>query len=173
MKRFFLASLLLLSFFVSSSFSSPTEEELKTAFVYNFLKFVSWPKFLGDTLHLCVVGKTALKSYLPALNGRFIKNRVLKVTVIEGEPLSSCQALFVGSLSSNKLKFLLEEAKHESVLTISDLPGFLKNGGIIEIFQVNNRLAFGVNLIAARKSGLKLSSRLLKLAKMVITYDNS
>ncbi len=176
MKHFFLV-LLLLSFLVSYSFSlsSPTEEELKTAFVYNFLKFVSWPEINSQNIYLCFVGETKLEPYLLSLDGKKIRKKLVKVREIKkiDSNLSQCHAIFVGKVSKKVMKQILQEAEKNMILTISDVSGFVESGGIIEIFLFDNKIRFKINLFVANKSGLKISSRLLKLAQKVIRNDHS
>ncbi len=169
----FLFVFLLLSSF-SSSVSGLTEEELKIAFVYNFLKFVSWPSG-SKNLYLCVVGETKLKPYLFALQGKSVKDKVISVKELSLDVKGAlcCNALFVGKLSRDKLKMIIRKAQENGVFTVSDLPGFAELGGIIEVFPVENKLRFIVNLSAAKLSGIKISSRLLKLAIRVINDDKS
>ena len=177
--RFFFFIFLFYVFLCSFAFSFEklTEEELKVAFVYNFLKFVSWPEKdnskekKSSTLNLCIVGKTPLESYLFSLDGKVIKNRIIRVRTADIDDLSECQAVFVGDLSNKDITFVLSSAVKSGVLTISDLPDFIYKGGIIEIFMVGNKLRFSINLVVSQKSGLKISSRLLKLARMVIRDD--
>jgi hypothetical protein len=54
------------------------------------------------------------------------------------------------------------------VLTVSDMPGFIEHGGMVQFVLENDNVRFEVNLSAANKSGLALSSQLLKVAARVV-----
>jgi hypothetical protein len=55
-------------------------------------------------------------------------------------------------------------ACERATLTISDAKGFAANGGMIELFTENHRLRFLINVHNAQRTGLRISSDLLKLA---------
>jgi hypothetical protein len=73
LSSFFIYLAFLSCFSSTYSIDLPTEEELKAVFVYNFLKFVVWPQ-KKEKIILCVLGKTHLRSYLLALNGKTIRD---------------------------------------------------------------------------------------------------
>ena len=166
----FFLYLIFFSYLFSSVYSLdlPTEEELKAVFVYNFLKFVVWPQ-KKEKITLCVLGKTDLQTYLLALDGKTIKDQRIEVKLIDTESIDRCQALFIGKTTKETLNYALNVARYNNILTISDLSGFVKNGGMIEIYSINNKLRFDINLKSAQEANLKISSRLLKLAKKVIS----
>ncbi len=170
--KILLLSILFLLFSISlfaQDSSSISPFEIETAFVYNFLKFVSWPDKKEEFL-FCVVGKTPLLPYLLDLNGQEINGKSLKVLHIspDSEQLDNCKAIFVGRLKKvNKTK-LFSKIDHKPILTISDRPGFVEKGGIIEIFLKQGRFRFKINLSVARKVNLFISSQLLRLSEEVI-----
>lgn len=53
------------------------------------------------------------------------------------------------------------------MLTVSDLPGFARGAGVIGLVNENNRIKIEINLKAAREAGLKISSRLLEVSRLV------
>ena len=82
-------------------------------------------------------------------------------------PFSACHLLFVPA--SDARQALAKMGGTEALLTVSDAPGFAQSGGLIELFQENGQMRFAVNVDTARRSGVRLSSRLLELAKIVRT----
>ncbi|SFM78173.1 YfiR family protein [Thermodesulforhabdus norvegica] len=163
---------------VSSDQNSPaydsgiSEERLKAAFVYNFLKFTEWPSRSDeeDTLLLCTSAPPAMTESLKDLEGRKIGKRTVKVLELEKAGNDRiCHALFIDDSSNNAMvPSLLHKFRNDPVLTIGDRPDFCRMGGIIQLFREGNKLRFNINLRQARKSGIKISSRLLKLARRVI-----
>ncbi len=149
-----------------------SEEQIKAAFVYNFLKFVEWPQENDQTpIVLCAVASSAMADTLRALNGKTIRKRPLKVVVHSRIPKSfSCDALFIGSdVGTRFAKVIFSHVQSQPVLTISDKQGFVREGGMIELFREKNRIRFKINLRAATAVHLKISSKLLKLAREVIS----
>ena len=147
-----------------------SEEQIKAAFVYNFLKFVEWPRENVRTpIVLCAVASSTMADTLQALNGKTIRNRPLKVIVHTRIPRSfSCDALFISSgVGTRFARVIFSHVQSRPVLTISDRQGFVREGGIIELFREKNRIRFKINLRAATAVHLKISSKLLKLAREV------
>jgi YfiR/HmsC-like len=152
--------------------AEPTEYEIKAAFVYNFAKFVEWPPDAfansSDPVRLCVLGNHALSSDLQRIiAGKMIGSRSLQVHRVGLFQIRECQVLFVGLSESGRLQQVLEAARGASVLTVGETPGFLEQGGVINFVFDQNRIRFEVNLKAAQEARLKLSSKLLNLAKSV------
>ncbi|HEX6504053.1 MAG TPA: YfiR family protein [Terriglobales bacterium] len=150
----------------------PTEYEIKAAFVYNFAKFVEWPPEAfskpSDSVRLCVLGNHSLASDLQQLiAGKTIGTRAVEVQRVSPLQITGCHVLFVGTLESWRLQQVLESARGTHVLTVGDIPGFIEQGGVINFILDQNRIRFEVNLKAAQDAGLKLSSKLLSLAKAV------
>lgn len=151
---------------------SPTEYEVKAAFIYNFAKFVEWPagSFSNPaaSLQLCVLGHDSLLTELQSIvAGKSIGSRSLQARDVDILEVKHCHVLFVGSAETYRLQQAVQAAQAASVLTIGDTSGFLDQGGMINFVFDQNRIRFEVNLKAAQAAGLQLSSRLLSLAKSV------
>jgi len=149
--------------------SSPTENEVKSAYLYNFGKFVEWPArgaAVGEFFTLCVLGDDNFGSTLEAtiagesINGK----RALVKHVAKPQDGVSCRILFIGSSEQRRLKEILAVLDNTSVLTVSDMPQFTRRGGMIQFVMEANRVRFEVNLTSAERTGLILSSQLLRLA---------
>lgn len=140
---------------------------LKAAFLYNFAKFTEWPSRAAP-LVFCVVGDADVATALiGTVRGQKINGRPLSVSQPQGtDSWRSCSMLYladadaVGPAGLGAIRML-------PVLTVSDDKGFSQGGGIIELYVEGERMRFAVNVDAADRSGLKLSSRLLGLAKVV------
>ena len=143
---------------------------LRVAFVYNFAKYVEWPKpiYGGAQFELCLSGSDSVIEALQRLKGQSVQQRKVTTRVLHfGDDYNGCQLLFVGRSEESRLKSLLANLKNMPMLTISNIPGFAKSGGMIELFREKKKLRFAINLDAAQNSGLSISSRLLKLARIV------
>jgi hypothetical protein len=142
--------------------------DIKTAFIYNFAKFVEWPRsaFQDDhsPLHLCLWGQP-MEGRLNLLNGREAQGRPIRVRSVDSvDSIPGCHILVVGDTSDSIRTQLLQVPARSSVLTISDSRDFTQQGGMIGLFVAASRVQFSVNLGAAQSAGLKMSARMLQLA---------
>jgi hypothetical protein len=152
--------------------AQPTEYEVKAAFIYNFAKFVEWPansfNSAADPLQICVLGNNRLRTDLQNIVAeKRIGSRPLNVRRVELFDIKGCHVLFVGLGETYRVHQALQEAQGGSILTVSDISGFLDLGGMISFTFDQNRIRFEVNLKAAQAAQLQLSSKLLSLAKSV------
>lgn len=147
--------------------SKPEEFQVKAAYLYNFGKFISWPgSKSGTSFPICVLGRDPFGSALDTtIAGDSIDDKKLVVKRISStHEADDCRILFVSSSEATALKEILLSVQKLPVATVSDIPGFVNQGGMIEFVLRENRVKFKVNLAAARQSGLALSSQLLKVA---------
>jgi hypothetical protein len=165
--------LLLVSFLFAGPGSQPciaelTEIQVKSAYVFNFIKFVEWPANTvqpEEKLRLCVAGNEQLRASLSALEGRKAGAHELHVVRVDAsESWRSCHVLYIDGQEQRRLVPGLKSLGDAPVLTISDIPGFAERGGGIGLLQRNDRMLFEVNLASTRKAGLRLSSQMLNLA---------
>ena len=145
-----------------------SELQVKSAYVFNFIKFVEWPAGAiktGDILRLCVIGNDGLQSSLSALSGRKAGAYELQVVHADNRTtLSACHVLYIGEREQRRLVPIIKSLGNAPVLTISDIQGFAERGGGIGLLARNDRMLFEVNLASTRKAGLRLSSQMLNLA---------
>ncbi len=155
-----------------------SEYQIKAAFLYNFARFVEWPPEksgeAGDPLAICIVGENPFGNTLDeliknkAISGRQLVVRRLKV----GQSARDCQVAFISSSEKKHMQSFLESLEGASVLTVGDVEGFAAMGGVINFTMEESRVRFEVNLDAAERAGLKISSKLLSLAKIVREQDH-
>jgi hypothetical protein len=148
--------------------SSPTENQVKSAYLYNFGKFVEWPAkgMTGEFFTFCVLGDDSFASTLETtIAGESISGKkVLVKRVPKSQDAEGCRILFISSSQQSRLKEILAELDNTSVLTVSDMLEFTRRGGMIQFVVEANRVRFEVNLSGAEHAGLTLSSQLLKVA---------
>jgi hypothetical protein len=85
----------------------------------------------------------------------------------EMEDLKDCQMLFVSNSENAHVSEILAKLNGRPILTVSDIAGFAKHGGVINFYRSENRLRFEINPEVARQDGLQISSQLLELGKIV------
>jgi hypothetical protein len=143
---------------------------VKAAFLYNFAKFTEWPAIApGAIIAVCVVGDEAIADALvTTVRGQKINGHALDVWRPQDiATWRTCHLLFVAEPETRRFAGALSELKTLPVLTVSDVRNFSQAGGIIELYVDGGRMRFAINLDAAERSRLNLSSRLLGLAKVV------
>jgi len=148
-----------------------TEYEVKAAFLLNFAKFVDWPPDAfaspGSPIAICVLGADPFGNNIDELvHGEAINGRSLIVRRITQAPAPlACQIVFTQQ-SGNDTSGILGSLG-PGVLTVGEGDGFLRDGGTIAFVVENRRVRFDISLRAAAAASLKLSSRLLMVARTV------
>ena len=160
---------------VMPAVAQPPEQgnQIKAVFLYNFANFVRWPPEAfaasGPVLKMCIFGDAVLGSFLDEVDGSRVRDKRLKVIktsepkVIEG----GCHILFVSQEKKEYLPLFFKSVQHIYVLSVSDVEGFARSGGVVSIVRNSDKLTFEINLDVAMKNGLLISSDLLSLARIV------
>ena len=148
-----------------------SEYKLKAAFLFNFAKFVEWPpEAFSDTnspFTIGIIGENPFKADLEemvqqkTINGRPFIVRQCKSLA----ELKNCQILFIHQTERKRLAEILRAIRGGSVLTVSEMDRFLTNGGMIQFLMEENKVRFAINDSAAKQAGLRISSKLLNLAR--------
>jgi hypothetical protein len=143
----------------------PHEYQIKAAYLYNFLKYVEWPKPLNRTFLICVAGQNPFGNVLENLtkNERVRGNPVKTETILAPEP--GCDVIFTPRTSN--MSAYLNAAAGMPILTVGETPNYIERGGIVNFFPEDGKVRFEINPTAAERAGLRVSSRLLHLAKIV------
>lgn len=150
------------------------EYDVKAAFLFHFAQFVEWPgetfKDANSPLTYCTIGDDPFHGALDTiLSGKTLGTRPFHVLHFkQSQEIQGCQVLFIGAGERKLLPELLAKAKTNSVLTVGESEHFAPEGGMIGFVLEGNKIRFEINLEAAQKARLKISSRLLALAKGVI-----
>ena len=145
---------------------------IKAAFLYNFAKFTEWPagSFPDSAapLDVCVFGEDPFGGALESIAGKTIRGRRVAVhRVASIEAGAACHLLFISASEATRLAGILDSLRGRPVLTIAEMPGFARSGGIINLkTNADDRIRFEINNGIARRVGLRLSSKLLNLAEI-------
>lgn len=137
---------------------------------------------------LCVLGTDLFGKHLDNLTKKEVKERSIRIVRLEGfeqyqkthpgitpqqyfedqkQAIESCHLLFISQSEERLMSDLVTFTDPIAVLTVSDISGFAKNGGVIEFVMEVNKIRFEVNIVSAERKKLKISSQLLQLAKEV------
>lgn len=152
---------------------SDLEYQVKAAFLFNFAKFVEWPADAfakpQDPVAICILGKDPFGTSLDSVvRGETVSGRPLVVRRMrQALEARGCQVVFLPRSERGRQDEVLSAVEGASILTVGEDDGFLTDGGIIRFVLEENRVRFEINLAAAEANGVKLSSRLLRLARSV------
>ncbi|MBL9139460.1 MAG: YfiR family protein [Verrucomicrobiales bacterium] len=164
-------------FFVKSSASAaeaPKEHEVKAAFLVNFAKFVEWPSdaFAEDksAVVIGIIGDDPFGDSLPRMvKGQTTKQRDIEIRRFDaGEDPQGCQVLFLSRSLGPKTTEVLARVQGRPVLTVGETEDFVRQGGVIGFAIVDQSVRFDIHLKVAQDARLKISSKLLAVARSVI-----
>ncbi len=143
--------------------------KVKAAILFKLTYFVHWPegKISDNMLDLCVLEDDSLYKELKTTEGKKSKGFQIRVPdpVRLKNSIADCEMLYLGTGSVQTTK---NEAGGQPVLMVSDQSEFAKSGGMIQLRERGGRFRFIINLKAAKRSGLDISSQLLGMAQKVI-----
>ncbi|HKC68067.1 MAG TPA: YfiR family protein [Bacteroidia bacterium] len=151
------------------------EYQVKAAFVFNFTQFVEWSSQSFTTPQtsavIGILGKDPFGNYLQeTITGETINKHPLVIQHFNSvDDVNNCQVLFINISDKNQLRAILQKLKGKNILTISDVNGFAKMGGIVRLYTKDDKINIQINLEAAKEENLLISSKLLKLAEIVTT----
>lgn len=147
--------------------------DMKAAFLYNFAKFVEWPdKALPpdqEPFTICVQGEERMQQAADRiLQDKQVQGRPVSVRLVRAqEDAPLCQVLFVDATVGAQAERVGGLSKTFPVLTVGESDRFLQWGGIIKLFVEDGRLRFEISPQAAARAQLRVSSKLLKLGRIV------
>lgn len=148
------------------------EEQIKAGLLYNFLKYTEWPQneMQQAEMQVCLYGNDPFETYLQPMRKRTVNQRSIKVRRIEtASDLNGCHLLFVTAREKERWPELRMALTSKSVLTVSDLEGFVHSGGMIEFGRKDSRINVALNMEAVNLAQLHVHDRLLQLVTLVRT----
>ncbi len=150
--------------------SNASEYQEKAEFICSFAKFVRWPQEenADKPLQICIIGDNPFGTVLKNMGDKKVRGRLISFRVCpDGKGAEDCHIVFVSALKTEHLPAIISRFSSHPVLTVGDIPGFTAYGGIINLMRTGDQLHFEINTDAAHRSGLQISSQLLKLAHIV------
>lgn len=163
--------LLIAAWPLAGNAQTATASEVKAAFVFNFAKFVEWPPAAqnSDTMTFCLMGQSPTADILQrTLPGKVVNGRrVLLKRVRRTADLPACQIVFIAEDAGKDAEAFLADSRPLPILSVTEIPGLAHRGAMIEFVLVEDKVGFEINLESANRAGLKISSKLLSLARAV------
>ncbi len=149
------------------------EQQVRAAFVFNFMQFVEWPAdaFADEKAPLVVGmvgGETFGAAMEKALGGKAIGGRgiVLKRYATAGQIENGCHVVVLALPDRESFRLVRERVGGTPALLVGEGESFCRDGGMIRLFNEENRVRFEINPHAAERAKLKIAAKLLKLAKI-------
>ncbi len=165
--------------------------KLKAAFIYNFIKFVEWPKDKiadgNEPISVGIIGKDPFGNAFEPLKDKQAKGRKVVIKRFKGfeelkeihgkdkaglqreiKAIRKCHVLFICHSEKESQRDIINSVKGSSILTVGEMEVFFKSGGIINFLMEEKKVRFEINDTAAKRAKLKISSKLLRLAKRVV-----
>jgi hypothetical protein len=161
------------------------EYQVKAAFLYNFVKFVDWPKEKtpdsNEPIIIGIIGNDPFGNAFEPIKDKPVKGTSVIIKRFLGlkglkessekhpqiEAIRECHLLFICRSEKQNLTETINLVKDHSVLTVADSEVFLESGGIINFVMEENKVRFEINVTAAKQAKLQIRSQLLRLAKRV------
>jgi hypothetical protein len=166
---FLLTSACLAGFAVTTARGGEAEYKVKAALIYKFLQFVEWPKEDegAKSVVIATLGKDPFDGAL---------EQVMAGKIVDGKPVvvrhfataadvEKCQVLFTGAGGEGELARVFKRQEPVGLLSVGETEQFLSAGGIIRIFEQDGTLKFEISQDAAARARLRISAKLLRLAK--------
>ena len=151
---------------------SPTEYEVKAAFLYNLAKFIEWPRGTlmdpATPFNIGVLGESSMFEALSAISEKTIKDHRLNVQHLTTDSkLDSCHILFIDRTILD-VDPILSQLQGSKTLTVGESIDFNQKGGLVNFIIIDNHIGFEINQKRAERAGFMISSKLLSLARITI-----
>jgi hypothetical protein len=148
---------------------APTAEyQLKAVFLFNFAQFVEWPAraFPSPTTPLVigVLGEDPFGSYLDDLvrDEKIGSHPLVVRRITRAEDITACHIVFICRSEAHDLGGIIARLKRSSVLTVSDVDTFIRQGGMVRFLMENGKIRLRINVKAAKACDLTVSSKILR-----------
>jgi hypothetical protein len=173
LRQVFFGALFLFTVTGAVADSSTSEYQVKAAFLYNFSRFVVWPSgsfaHSSSPLVIGVVGQDPFGSSLDKVtDGKTVDGRNIVIRRFRRvSDIEQCHVLFVSDSERERLPRILDRVENRGTLTVSEIDGFIARGGMINFAVESKKVRFDINSGAAERARLRISAKLLQLARTV------
>jgi hypothetical protein len=152
------------------------EAKIKAAYLFNFLRFIEWPPGSVIDTHICVIGqKNGYQEAFKSLRSQSLNDQRIVIRELDDidnpQTLLSCQIIFLTSVASHRQKMVFNTLKGSKTLTVGENSGFVRQGGMINFIEKDSKIRFEINLRTANEAGLRITSKILRIADLVINGE--
>lgn len=151
--------------------TATSEDQLKTVYIYNFMRFVQWPegKVQQPSYQACIYPNNRFGELFLQLERRKIADKIIEVKEISLiEDIKSCHVVFLNDIGKAELVAARAIAEKSHVLTVSDQHNFAEEGGMIQLFIEEGKVRFNINYHRSQQAAIEINSKLIGLAVHVI-----
>ncbi len=156
---------------IHGSVGAASEYEVKAAFIFNFVKFTTWPDDpdRSGPMRLCIAGHDPFGPLMEStIGGKTVRGRGFSIERYDlSDDLTACEILFIGDGDTAERKALLDSLEGRPILTVGESAAFARGGGMVGFYEKQRRIRFSVNVDATERSDIRVSSKLLQLASVV------
>jgi len=161
------AAILSMQGVANASDTAEVEIRVKAAFIYNFARFVEWPRRgVTQSVRIGIIGSGDLALPLEvAIRGKWVNGRLIELTHVNTlTEVDCCDILLIERSASNRVREIVHVLAGRPVLTVFDGESGFRDGVMIAFQLIDETVRFQINQEAAERAGLKISSQLLKVA---------
>jgi len=155
----------------SNSTYGANEQELKAIYLFRLVHYVTWPNSKNNlnSFDLCLIGDIPFESSLRKFNhNKRIQKKLISITNIKNlNQIRQCHIIFIGISERNRVDKILNLAKTQSILTVSENRGFVEKNGMIQFHGRNQKIRLKINNQIAREQNIFISSELLAIANVI------
>ena len=149
-------------------------DKLTAVYIYQLSRYITWPESEKqmNEFQICFINSQNNEHIIDNLKNKKLHDKNVSIkNISNSKDINHCKVLYVANFSDSKkpeIVEILESAKNKPILTLSNLPGFIEDYGIVELHIEKNRLKYSINYKRSQKAKLVLDSRLLQLAVKII-----
>ena len=164
--------LLLQNPYAHAQSATASEYQVKAVFIYNFTHFINWPEKAFDSQYdsfvIGIIGNDPIAQYVEtAIANERVGSHVLRFERFNSiEDIGKCHILYVASKDPDEIREILEKVNGKNILTVGDTPNFVRWGGMVRFYTEEGRIRLQINNTIAKEEGLKISSKLLRVAQV-------
>lgn len=157
-------------FGLSAGPAAEGQDELKSVIVKNFLRYSTWPE-TGSTNGPITVGVLGRPSFAQVLHefldGKPVNGRTVQIVELKpNSDLRRCQLIYIATDKTSEIRQALQSVRSVHTLTIGEDDRFLDYGGAVNLLLIDGHMGFEVSLESLNRSGVEISSRLLRLGEI-------
>lgn len=150
------------------------EYRLKAVFLFRFADYVTWPPRAmpdGRPFVIGIYGTDPFGGFLDdTVHGETVRGHAVEIKRCRSlEEITSCNILYVSTSAAGRVPEILASVRGRPILTVSDIPDFASQGGMIQFVKRGSRIGFRINVDASKEAGVSISAKLLQMAQIVST----
>lgn len=155
------------------------KEQVRAAFLFNFLKFVEWPAPAFDNddspFHICMFGDIGSKKIFDKLSQQKAQSRSIEIDYtgvgnnsnLDDYAFDACHIVYLGFIQTDRAIKVIQAVEDKPTLTVSIIDDFIAKGGMIALVSEDKKNKLQINLKAAQSVDLKISANMLDVAEIV------